>query len=882
MNPEEAQKAVTEALTLYKENPNAPDAPELLARAERLNQYVLNYKPEKAPKLTQGQAVKLAGMDFLETVLPDPVMRLMGGKTGFPSAEELQQYQDMSYADRISSTARQSEETKRNIAGVDPAAEGSFFTSVTRGATDPLNIVGFGKGVAQNLGNVAATLTGTTAGVGAGELAGRAKLSPLASELLAATAGGVAGFAAGSATGAAFQTGAYYARNLSPSEMLADSHIKAKLEMIRQSEGQPLEVRLAAINELREVAPNLNLPFGAIASDNPIVKSWLQEVSSSDVEFRAKFEESADLLSKELLGAYEQLLGDQSPVSMTALRSMMEESSAVQRKELQKSLDARLEPLAAKERELHSRLFVDSDSIDVGNAVNKTVAAREALVRGQAQLLYNSAIKEGTTNGTRMTPQEVSAMYQTAKQLGINDIFGTQPNIATMLKSKWKPVKNEDGTFELPDASLADLDSLKRAINKGIRETKDPTVQAKLLALKGQFRDQLSSIATRDPDFISRYQEADAFYFEGLGIPLSNEGMKSLDRSRFASTTANQLKNPEVAEDLLSFIGPAEGIPIIQQSLRVRAQEQGVVDYFGNVDQKKLEGFVNNASNRRLIKMSGMEGEFADVQSGLSSIRQAQAEQTNNFNEQSALLGKGFFNAIAGKEIDAVITEFVSRPDRRKQYIREIERLNPEHKDLVMRSLQQEFMNSAVRSQGTINDYIGRHREAAVELWGPEYVSNMAKLGKASDRLMEMETQISLALGRTPMSDFMTNATNLTTAEVVGTLRNQVMSSERKAIHMVSVAITRGGSKGFERESGNILLDPDIVKILANPTQGKSLLVRTKDTSLKAARDVGRVYAEALAKIGAIQTYRGMRGGEEAFREEQYQNARPPLRSAAN
>jgi hypothetical protein len=47
LSPKEAQKAVTDALTLYKENPDAPDAPELLARAERLNQYVLNYKPEK-------------------------------------------------------------------------------------------------------------------------------------------------------------------------------------------------------------------------------------------------------------------------------------------------------------------------------------------------------------------------------------------------------------------------------------------------------------------------------------------------------------------------------------------------------------------------------------------------------------------------------------------------------------------------------------------------------------------------------------------------------------------------------------------------------------------------------------------------------------------
>lgn len=880
MSPEEAEAAMNKATAMYEADPEGPQARQYLDDAALFADIILNpFKAEKAPKLTHGQSAKLAGMDFLQTLAPNAmslVDRLVQGERGMP----IEGYGEMSYSERVQSRAVEDEAVKRRLSGVPEEAEGTFFTNVTRGIFDPLNVVGFGRGAAQNIANVGATLAGTTAGVGAGEVAGRADLSPLATELLAATAGGFAGFAAGSASGAVIQTGAHYARNLSPSEMLADSHIKAKLEMIRQSEGQPLEVRLAAINELREVAPNLNLPFGAIASDNPIVKAWLKEVSSSDVEFRAKFEQQADLLSAELLGAYEQLLGDQSPVSMTALRSMMEEGSAVQLQELQKSLDARMEPLAARERELHSRLFLDKDSVDIGNAVNTTVAAREALVRGQAQLLYNDATKTGTANGTRMTPEEVSAMYQTAKQLGINDIFGTQPNIATMLKSKWKPVKNEDGTFDLPDASLADLDSLKRAINKGIRDTKDPTVQAKLLALKDQFRSQLSSISTRDPDFILRYQEADAFYFKNLGIPLSNEGMKSLDRSRFASTTANQLKNPEVAADLLNFIGPEEGIPIIQQSLRVRAQELGVVDYFGNVDKKKLEGFVNNASNRRLIKMAGMEGEFADVQSGLASIRQAQAEQTNTFNEQSTLLGKGFFNAIAGKEIDAVIGEFVSRPDRRKQYIREIERLSPEHKDLVMRSLQQEFMNTAVRSQGTINDYIGKHREAAIELWGPEYVGNMAKLGKASDRLMEMETQISLALGRTPMSDFMSNATNLTTAEIVGTLRNQVMSTERKAIHMVSAAITRGGSKGFERESGNILLDPDIVKLLANPGEGKSFLARTGDTSLKVARDVGKVYAEALFSIGAMQTYRGMQGGEESFREEQYQEARPPLRAA--
>jgi hypothetical protein len=55
LSPKEAQKAVTDALTLYKENPDAPDAPELLARAERLNQYVLNYKPEKPALANRGR-----------------------------------------------------------------------------------------------------------------------------------------------------------------------------------------------------------------------------------------------------------------------------------------------------------------------------------------------------------------------------------------------------------------------------------------------------------------------------------------------------------------------------------------------------------------------------------------------------------------------------------------------------------------------------------------------------------------------------------------------------------------------------------------------------------------------------------------------------------
>ena len=55
LSPEEALKTADDALDLYRENPDAPEAPELLAAAERLSQYVLNYKPEKSALANRGR-----------------------------------------------------------------------------------------------------------------------------------------------------------------------------------------------------------------------------------------------------------------------------------------------------------------------------------------------------------------------------------------------------------------------------------------------------------------------------------------------------------------------------------------------------------------------------------------------------------------------------------------------------------------------------------------------------------------------------------------------------------------------------------------------------------------------------------------------------------
>lgn len=844
---------------------------------------------EMPSEMSFGQAAKLGLMDFAEQFIPD--VFIYGKNVDLSSAPTVEEQYGIK------------ERFKREVAGVPMGAEQNTEETLVRALSDPLSLVGSRNltslpGIVANIANQTSNVAATTAGVLSSEAVQEADLSPLSKEILGVVVGGLTASLAGTTTAAGVSTGGKAitdalstVRSLNPVDMLAESGVNAKLASIKATEGDSIQQKISAIQELQEVVPELRLPLAALAADNPIVSSWLKEVSASDPEFRVRFNKEMAEVNGNLLKAYDELIGSSEPINVSALRSMLKERQQNTLSQAKKELDSQLSGLERKEGELAAKLLSAEDDVSIGQQIDNTLKARESAVRSQAGKLYDKAIKGATDRNTMVTPEEVASVYRTARQLKIDDLFASQPSIATKIKTNWSPKKVEASpivglggaplrgqTLEFKPAAIKDLDSLKRAINKEKRNTKsdDFTKLAKLNTFKDQVDVVINSIATRDPDFSSDYRAADNFFWKELGVPTSAEGMKSISRAKFETTTARQLQDFEKARDYIGFVGEAQGLPVVRHALRLAAKKAGVVDDAGTIDQNKLSKFVSSRS--RLIELARMQPEFADVQGGLKTIRDSARQHEEVYKQVSKEMTDGFFTAITGKELPSVVREFVSNPAKREMYIRQIKNLPPGERDLAMTGLQQGILDEAVNSPGTMLDYITKHKDAMSELFGKDHVRNIEKLAAVTDIMKSMESNISSSMGRVQSVDTLQQATGISFAELSGTLRNQILSSQRQAINLTMKSVTAKGAEKREKRAGDILLSKDVMEALANPPKGWGYYAAAaKEGSVTKAKELGSHFVKVLNEILPLQSARGVEAAKTPS-EDTY----PPLLSAAN
>jgi hypothetical protein len=92
-----------------------------------------------------------------------------------------------------------------------------------------------------------------------------------------------------------------------------------------------------------------------------------------------------------------------------------------------------------------------------------------------------------------------------------------------------------EGGIKFSAATVEDLDSLKREINKQLRKTSEPADIRLLSELKTRVGGHIDNL---DPDFVQAYKNADASYFQKVGLPFNSETLKAVDRKKFVEQIA--------------------------------------------------------------------------------------------------------------------------------------------------------------------------------------------------------------------------------------------------------------------------------------------------------------------------------------------------------
>jgi len=826
-------------------------------------------QPPSPKRMTTGESVRMGMLDFFEPLIPDAFTNtpesikadLERSERPLPSTwEELNQ--------NFAESRQRKEQTKRNTAGVPQDSEQDFVGSMVRGLSDPMAVVGpakvksLGTAAVAPIVNAAMGVVPVATGTAVSGALQETNLSPITKELVTAGITPLISAPLNGGMGALASTGKKLTSRVSPSGMIADSNVDAKVKSVIASEGSDLPAKVRALKELQTVIPDVELPLAALARDNPIVESWLKEVSSADPVFRHKFTGAIADTQQKLKVAMGKANGAEQPIDTPALRRSFKERTASEKMTAEMKLERAISRLEKGEGVIASKLFTDVDDVDIGKKIKSTVKAKEDLVRGEASKQYAKAIKEGESRGTTVPADSVAKIYQTAKQQSLNDLFATQPEVIKTIERVWGPAKAaKDTTPGLVDAqgvpfpvaakpkkpvTLTQFDSLKRAVNRQLRAIPEHDPRAVgLNLLKNEVEAARSAIGQVDPTFRTAYDAADNFYFKGIGMPLTAEGMKSISRSKFESTTAKHLLDFEKANDYIGFVGKEQAIPVIKHALRLAANKAGVVDPSGQVNPAKLSTFIN--TRQRLIDLAGMGDEFSNISTSIKGIRESAVKHREAYEAASKAHTEGFFKAFLDKELPSVMGDMLTSPAKRDTYLKQIKNLPANEKDMAMTGLKQAFKDKAYDSSGTLSEFILKNKGAAEDLYGKRHVANVSKLFEMADLLTTLEGSMSHSMGRLQDVDILKGSTGVSFSELSGQVRNQVLSAQRKMINLISKSVTAKGVKKRNAKAADILLSTDALEALTHPPKGWAYY---KKNMKEGASELGRHFLKTMNDNG--------------------------------
>ena len=840
----------------------------------------------KDDTVTMGDLLSLGPARFAAQFVPD--VFLISPSEMVESLVENQRQRDQGLP--VENTSVANERRAREMAGVPVDAELGFGQELVAAISDPLTATGapLKRGVTNYLTGLIPGVASTVAGTGAGMVAPRVVQGlgggELAQELSTAIAGGAVSTIAGVGTTAALSTAGKVGSDAISkirgkdstlgvaSDALANDKVKAEINRIKETSSDT-EVAKAVENlaALKQEIPDLEVGgLVATLTNNPIVRDWVRKTTQNNKGFQKSLTEKIQRDGMKIKEKFDEYMPVDEEIGRPVVEDIATRQKELMESRLRTSLERKNENIDNVLSGLTSKVVGTKDSVDVGRAATNLLARKEKTVRQAANKLYTIAEKQGAK--VTLPESEVLTVYNMFKGARLSDIFGPESSVSKKLESKWSPkeAEAEEGTtYEMPEVSGNDLISLKKAINSELsllfrvrdKSTKDNQLIRSLYSLKDIVDTTLVRESGNSPKFVKAVRDADSFYYEQLGLPLKAEGMREIKSRKFESGAATSLMNYEQARDYVNFVGKP-GMAVVRHAVRLKAEKGVLKD--GQLDQKKLENFIRK--NRRIIEFAGLSEELTTASGKLRSIKNTEARHNQAYNEKSRELANGFYKAVQEKNLSTVVTEMMNNPGKRKAFMKDIEQLDKAQQDMVITGLRQEFLAQAVSTQGTMQDFINKHSDTSLDLFGNKYVNNINKIAGLKDLLDRMSVLLKDSLGETAVVDGASERTGVSYAEFVGTFRNQILSTERKAINLISKSVLSKGKNKYYVKSAEVLLDPDVVQKLANPpVQGlQKFLKAAREGSGEYLKEVGAYFTESISNNLTFSTLKAIGAATDA------------------
>lgn len=602
----------------------------------------------------------------------------------------------------------------------------------------------------------------------------------------------------------------------------------------------------------------VQMPLSALLADNPVINSFIQNLSARDPVFRAQYGSQFNDAKQALTQNQMRLFGDPSKVQLTGVSPT---DAAARAKATEKSVARQARSIDQQMADAYQSQSVDPTSF--GTRIEQLLAAKEKSARESTKPLYKEAFTIAADKGVVLPATAVDDIYGFVTSETNRDIFNKFPVLYGLVEKKFRPKTTEPspiltaegvpaapGGVAFSDVSPEALDSLKRRINADLRSTNN-TDQIRFLTM---LREKVSGhIDNLDPDFVNAYRNADNTYLQRVGLPFNTETIKNIDRKRFVEQVAPAIiGNRTNVDELIRATGP-EGERLARDAFYDSFTTAAVKD--GVIDPKAANKWLTKNAPK-MVSLSGLETELRGSVNNVQSLLARKNALESNFRRVSGeqvVREGGFSNPqdLVNKMYGDVnfTNKFMSQYGANKDAVN------------AVRSFMLDDIVRAADPVGTLSD----RTKAAVfnRVFGPTYAQKVADFAEVSNRLSRDITQVSFrgeTIPKTPIEEL----TGIAPEMILSRINNPVSGKLYAITSLFSKYWAGAVARSTEEKLKAILLNPaDAQKIFASlPRPGKGF-----DTDkINAAVNIGKKYgldwvSEATADVMSGAARGAYRGG---------------------
>jgi len=573
-------------------------------------------------------------------------------------------------------------------------------------------------------------------------------------------------------------------------------------------------------------AAAIKLPMSAMLANNPVIDNFIQNLSSRDPVFRAQYGAQYEAAKAALVQNQIRLFGDPKNVSVTATGVDL---AASQTRRV-RSLDAQIAD-AYRDQSIDPNVF--------GQRVTKLVDNKAKAAYAEVKPLYAEAFDIAKAKNVELPAASVDDIYNFVVGERSADVFKTFPSLYNKVQTRFKPTVTEPsailtasgapmtpGGRAFSSATVEDLDSLKREINRQLSKTDVPTEIRLLSELKARVGGHIDNL---DPDFVSAYRNADKAYLQKIGLPFDAATLRSVDRKKFVEQIAPAIiGNKSNVSEFVNAAG-ADGVALVRSAF---------VDSFSK-SALKNDVLDPKAAAKWLKKNEG----GVSLVPGLSDELKAATQDVQKLIAERTRLNADF-RRVAGDQIISAqgvnnSQELVNKMYGDVKFTNKFMQQYGGNKDSV-NAVRAFMLDDLIKAKDPVAALSDRNNAAVFNrVFGPTYAKKVQDFVTVSNRLTKDLTDVSFR-GETVPRTGVEELTGISPEMILSRIYNPVSGVTYAVTSLFSKFWAKRASEMTEERLKALLLNPsDAVKVF-EAVQPRVGGIDAK--KVRSAIEVGRKY----------------------------------------